>query len=210
MYYVFTDKIIRALKQKWPNPKVELEHSNAFELLIATILSAQSTDVRVNQVTKVFFVKYPTPAVLACAEIDDVISIIRPTGFFNNKAKSIIGCSKMLVDKFDGKVPNNMNDLVLLPGVGRKTANVVLGTIFNVPGIVVDTHMSRVSNRLGLTELTNADKIEMDLMEKVEQSQWIYFSILLVLHGRYVCKARKPACKDCIISNLCNWPNKLN
>lgn len=210
MFYEFTDNIVIGLKEKWPDPKVELNFSNAYELLIATILSAQSTDLKVNEITIELFKKYPSANELASAQIEDVIKIIRPTGFFNNKAKSIISCSKVLKEKFAGDVPDNIEELVTLPGVGRKTANVLLGTIFNIPGIVVDTHMSRVSNRLGLTTLTNAEKIELELMEKVKKSNWIDFSVLVVLHGRYVCKAKKPNCIECVINNLCNWSDKVN
>jgi endonuclease III len=205
-----TNKIVIGLKSKWPNPKVELDYSNAYELLVATILSAQSTDVKVNEVTKELFKIYPTLNTLACANIKDVITIIRPTGFFNNKSKNLINCCKILAADFNGNVPSNMNDLVRLPGVGRKTANVILGTIYKIPGIVVDTHMTRVSNRLGLSTLTNAEKIEMELAEKVEKSNWIDFSILMVLHGRYDCKSKKPNCNGCVINNLCKWSEKVN
>jgi endonuclease III len=206
----YTNQIINRLLSWMPHPKVEIDFSNAFQLLIATILSAQSTDVTVNQVTKILFSKYPDPSSLAKADIDDVIGIIKSTGFFNNKAKSIINCSKELVANCEGKVPSNLEELVKLPGVGRKTANVVLGAVYGIPGIVVDTHMSRVSLRLGLSEQKSAEKIEQDLMKKVEKTNWIHFSILMVLHGRYTCKARKPECNQCVLLDICPWEDKVN
>lgn len=208
--YKYTNEIVQKLLSWKPEPQVELNFSNVFELLIATILSAQSTDVTVNQVTTELFRKYPNSSTLAEANIDDVISIIRPTGFFNNKAKSLINCSRKLESDYRGMVPESLDELVKLPGVGRKTANVVLGAIYGIPGIVVDTHMARVSNRLGLTEHKNADKIELDLMTKVDKANWINFSILMVLHGRYTCKSRKPNCGICVLNKICSWQEKAN
>lgn len=206
--FEYTNEIVQRLLSWKPNPKVELDFSSNFELLISTILSAQSTDITVNQVTKKLFSNYPNPASLAAANFDDVINIIRPTGFFNNKAKNIINCSKKLANDYGGTVPDSLDELVKLPGVGRKTANVVLGAVFGIPGIVVDTHMARVTNRLGLTRLKNADKIELELMTKVDKTNWINFSILIVLHGRYTCKSRNPNCASCVLEEICPWKDK--
>lgn len=202
-------EIIKRLRKERPDAKVELNYHNPFQLLIATILSAQSTDVQVNKVTEILFDKYPTPEKLAAADLEELKQIVKPTGFFNNKAKNISNCSKMLVEKYNGKVPSQLDALVKLPGVGRKTANVVLGAAFGVAGIVVDTHMERVSQRLGLTAEQNPEAVERDLMEQVDREDWIDFSILMVLHGRYTCKARKPLCPDCTLNDFCNWPNKV-
>jgi endonuclease-3 len=181
-----------------------LHHEGAFELLVATILSAQTTDVGVNRVTPVLFAKYPTPDALAKAQPAVLEQIIKSTGYFRSKTRSLIGMANALVDNFGGKVPDTMEDLVTLPGVGRKTANVVLGSAFgkNV-GIVVDTHVKRLSERLGLTKNTDPAKIEQDLMRQVPQKDWSLWSHLLIFHGRQVCFARKPACDQCVLNDIC-------
>ena len=199
-------EIYRRLEKAYPNATTELRWSNPLELLVATILSAQCTDERVNKVTEHLFKKYRTAEDYANADLEELQEEIRPTGFYRNKAKAIIGAAKMLVEQFGGKVPDNMDDLVKLPGVSRKTANVVLTAGFGIPsGIVVDTHVHRVSIRLGLVPKTekNPAKVEQRLMELFDKDQWIEVSHALVLHGRYVCTARKPRCDDCILEDLC-------
>lgn len=197
--------IVLALKKKYPNAKTELKHSNTFQLLIATILSAQTTDVTVNKIAPILFQKYPDAFSLAKADLKDVENIIKPTGFYHQKAKYIIETSKILVDRFKGKVPDNMNDLLLLKGVSRKTANVVLSNGFGkAEGIVVDTHVKRVSKRIGLTKSENPIKIEEDLMKLFDKKDWAFLSNALVLHGRYVCMAKKPICEKCCIEKWCD------
>ncbi len=199
-------EIYKRLEKAYPNATTELRWSNPLELLVATILSAQCTDERVNQVTERLFKKYRTAEDYANADPEQFQEEIRPTGFFRNKAKAIIGAAKMIVEQFGGKVPDNMDDLLKLPGVSRKTANVVLTAGFGIPsGIVVDTHVHRVAIRLGLVPKTekNPAKVEQRLMELFDQDQWIEVSHALVLHGRYVCTARKPRCEDCILEDLC-------
>lgn len=196
-------KIIAILKKEYPDAKTPLKHRNSFQLLIATILSAQCTDVRVNMVTPALFAKYKTPKDFAGAKSRELEKLIRSTGFYKNKTKSVIGCSKGIVEKHKGKVPASLEELVKLPGIGRKTANVVLGECFDIPGVVVDTHVKRLSNRLGLTENTNPEKIEQDLMKITPEKDWSNLSILLIFHGRRVCKARKPDCSNCSLCNLC-------
>jgi len=192
------------LQDTWPRATVELDHRNAYELLVATILSAQSTDKRVNQVTPALFERFPDPAALAVAEVETLEEMVRSTGFFHMKSKSILGMAQRVVSEYGGEIPGTMEDLTTLPGVARKTANVVLGAVFGVAaGIVVDTHVQRVSRRLGLTEETNAEKIERDLMEQVPRDRWIDFSHQLIWHGRRICHARKPACEKCPLAPLC-------
>ena len=177
---------------------------NPFQLLIATILSAQCTDKRVNMVTPALFAAYPTPQSLAAARQEDVEEIVRTTGFFRNKAKSIIGMATALVERHDGRVPDTMDDLVQLPGVGRKTANVILGNAFGRnEGVVVDTHVTRLANRLGLTTTSDAVKIEQDLMPLFPREQWTMLAHLLIEHGRRICDARKPRCVECVLSDIC-------
>lgn len=196
--------IVAALKNKYPDAKTELKHTNPFELLIATILSAQTTDVTVNKVAPLLFKKYNDAFSLSKADIRDVEQIIKPTGFYRQKARYIIETSKILVEKFNGKVPDNMSDLLLLKGVSRKTANVVLSNAFGkAEGIVVDTHVKRVSKRIGLTRSDNPIKIEQDLMSLFDKKDWPFLSNALVLHGRYVCVARKPMCDKCCIEKWC-------
>ena len=199
-----TAEIIKRLKKAYPDAHCALDHSNAFELLIATILSAQCTDERVNIVTADLFRKYRGPADYLKVEQAELESDIHSTGFFRNKSKNIQGACRRIIDEFGGKVPDEMDELLTLPGVARKTANVVLGNAFDVAsGVVVDTHVARLSQRLGLTTNDAAEKIESDLMELVPKKHWIMFSHWLITHGRQVCNARKPRCRECILANIC-------
>ena len=196
--------IVVRLKQMYPKAKCSLDFTNAFELLIATMLSAQSTDVRVNIVTKSLFRKYPDPAAFAAASQVEMERDVRQTGFFRNKAKAVIAASKAIIEKHAGEVPKTMEELTALPGVGRKTANVVLGNAFNIRvGIVVDTHVARVSARLGLSANSDPVKIEEDLMKLIPQKEWTVFSHRLIYHGRQICIARKPKCSECRLNELC-------
>jgi endonuclease-3 len=199
-----TQQIIKLLKRAHPDAHCALNHSNAFELLIATILSAQCTDERVNIVTADLFRKYRKPEDYLKVPATELQQDVRTTGFFRNKTKSIQGACKMLTEEFGGRVPQTMAELLRLPGVARKTANVVLGVAYDIAaGIVVDTHVSRLSQRLSLTKKKDAGKIEQDLMELVPRKDWIIFSHLLIFHGRRVCKARRPLCEECVVENLC-------
>ena len=196
-------EIIKKLKKKYPEAKTSLAHRSPLQLLIATILSAQCTDERVNKVTPGLFKKYRSAEDFAKAKKSELEEMIRSTGFYKNKTKSIIGCAKGLVEKHGGRVPPSLDELVKLPGIGRKTANVVLGACFDIPGVVVDTHVKRLSNRLGLTKNQDPEKIEQDLMKIVPEKEWNLFSLLLIFHGRNICKARKPECCKCIIDKEC-------
>jgi endonuclease-3 len=199
-----TRKIVTALKRAYPDAKCALNHSNAFELLIATILSAQCTDARVNIVTADLFRKYRKPEDYLKISPATLQKEIRTTGFFRNKAKSIQGTAKVLTEKYAGSVPHTMEEMLELPGVARKTANVVLGNAFGIAsGVVVDTHVSRLSHRLGLSKQKQAEKIEKDLIELVPKKDWVIFSHLLIFHGRTVCKARNPQCDACIVEKFC-------
>ncbi len=202
-------EIIKLLTKVIPDSTIALRFSNPFELLIATILSAQCTDVKVNQVTTDLFRKYRSAKDYAGADLSKLEKDIRPTGFYRNKAKSIQKCCQELVDRFGGEVPNTLEDLVTLPGVGRKTANVLLGNAFGIPGITVDTHVHRVSQRIGLTKNDDPVKIEFDLMALVPKDEWTHFSNLLIWHGRRTCVARKPLCGTCSIRKLCDYGSKL-
>jgi len=202
-------EIIKILTTEIPDSKIALRFSNPFELLIATILSAQCTDVKVNQVTSDLFEKYRSAKDYAEVDLTQLEEEIRPTGFYRNKAKSIQKCCLELVHRFGGKVPQALVDLVTLPGVGRKTANVILGNAFGVPGIVVDTHVQRVSQRIGLTKNEDPVKIEFDLMEIVPKEEWTHFSNLLIWHGRRTCIARKPLCEICPIRKQCDYGSKI-
>lgn len=203
--------ILKGLDEAYPAATCALKHENAFQLLISTILSAQCTDERVNQVTATLFPKYPNAQAFAYANPAELEQEIRPTGFFRNKTKSIMGASKRIVEKFHGEVPRTMEDLLTLPGVARKTANVVLGTAFGIAaGVVVDTHVQRLSERLDLTKNTDPKKIEQDLMEVIPQDRWILFSHQLIWHGRRVCQARKPRCIECNLERLCYSKDKTN
>ena len=197
-------EVISRLKSEYPDARTELDWNSPLELLVATILSAQTTDVSVNGVTKALFEKYRTAADYAGADPAELEEDIRPSGFYRNKARSLRGMARALVEEHAGEVPRTMRELVALPGVGRKTANVVLGNAFGVDeGIVVDTHVRRVSNRLGLTENQHPEKIERDLIRMVPQEDWTVFSHLLIFHGRRICKARKPDCTNCVLNDLC-------
>ena len=192
------------MKAEYPDARTELDWSNPLELLVATILSAQTTDVQVNRVTESLFSKYRTAEDYADSTPDELEEDIRPTGFYRNKARSLRAMASALVEEHGGEVPRTMSELVALPGVGRKTANVVLGNAFGVnEGIVVDTHVRRVSGRLGLTESRDPVKIEQELMRLVPEGDWTIFSHLLILHGRRTCKARKPDCPNCILNDIC-------
>ena len=196
--------IVVRLKQMYPKAKCALDFTNAFELLIATILSAQSTDVRVNIVTKSLFRKYPDPKSFAEASQVEMERDVKQTGFFRNKAKAVIAASKAIVEQHTGEVPRTMDELTALPGVGRKTANVVLSNAFKIAvGIVVDTHVTRVSARLGLTASDDAVRIEQDLMALIPQKEWTNFSHRIIAHGRTICIARKPKCAQCALNELC-------
>jgi len=197
-------QICERLKAAYPNVTTALNWRNRCELLVATILSAQCTDERVNKVTKTLFPKYPTARDYAEAPIEELQQDIRPTGFFRNKAKSIRGAAQMIVEQFGGEVPDNMEDMLKLPGVARKTANVVLGTALGKPtGIAVDTHVKRLAGRMGLSDEKNPDKIEQDLMELIPQQDWIDFGHAMIWHGRQVCTARKAKCTECCVEDLC-------
>jgi endonuclease III len=199
-----TQEIIKLLKRAHPDAKCALNHSNAFELLIATILSAQCTDERVNKVTADLFRKYRKPEDYLKVRDTELQEDIKTTGFFRNKTKSIQGACAMLVDDFGSEVPKTMDELLKLPGVARKTANVVLGVAYEIAaGIVVDTHVSRLSHRLALTKQKDAVKIEQDLVQLVPKKDWIIFSHLLIFHGRRICKARRPLCEECVVERLC-------
>jgi endonuclease III len=201
--------ILRKLDEAYRDVTCALAHENPFQLLISTILSAQCTDVRVNQVTATLYKKYPSPEAFAYANSSELEADIRPTGFFRNKTRSIIGASKKIIEEFHGKVPQTMEELLTLPGVARKTANVVLGTGFGIAsGIVVDTHVQRVAGRLDLTKNTDPKKIEQDLIKVIPKEKWILFSHQLIWHGRRVCQARKPRCIECNLEPLCYAKDK--
>jgi endonuclease-3 len=191
------------LSLEYPDAHCELDHSNPFELLAATILSAQCTDARVNMVTPALFARYPTPEDLAVARPDEVEELVRSTGFYKNKTRSLIGMAQALVERFDGEVPSSMKDLVTVPGVGRKTANVVRSVAMDLPGLPVDTHVGRLSLRLGLTTETDPVKVEHVLNAMIPAASRGLFSLLLILHGRRVCVARKPRCDQCVLSDFC-------
>jgi len=196
--------ILRELGRLYPKADCELSRRNPFELLCATILSAQCTDERVNQVTPALFERFPDPASMAEAPAPVLEDIIRSTGFYRNKTKSLLGASRMLAERFGGSVPRTMDELLQLPGVARKTANVVLGTAYGIPaGVVVDTHVTRLGARLGLTREKVPEKIERDLMELIPRERWIAFSHQLILHGRRICQARKPKCDVCPLAPHC-------
>jgi endonuclease-3 len=201
--------ILEKLDEMYPNVTCALTHSNAWELLAATILSAQCTDKRVNEVTPGLFRKYPTPKDFASARQEVLANDIRSTGFFNNKAKSLIGAGKAIVERFGGTVPQTIAELTTVPGAARKTANVVLGTVYGIAeGVVVDTHVLRISHRLDLTKHEDPVKVEQDLMKIIPQSRWILFSHQIIHHGRAVCIARKPKCAECKLNKICKSPDK--
>jgi endonuclease III len=201
-------QIIETLKNTYPDVKTQLDHENPFQLLAATILSAQCTDKQVNKVTKTLFAKLKMP--MDFVEIEQFIleDMIRSTGYYKNKAKNLKNCARVLIEKYGGIVPDNLKDLVSLPGVGRKTANVVLGSAFGIPGIVVDTHVARTSQRLELTKNKDPVKIEFDLMKIIPKEEWDGFSLRLIYFGRQYCRARKPLCGNCPLYNHCEYPEK--
>ena len=201
--------ILAKLDEAYPNATCELKHENAFQLLISTILSAQCTDVRVNQVAETLYKKYPDAKAFAYATPSELEQDIRPTGFFRNKTKSVMGASKAILEKFGGEVPRTMEEILTLPGVARKTGNVVLGTAYGIAsGVVVDTHVLRLSNRLDLSRNEDPKKVEQDLMKIIPQEKWIKFSHQLIWHGRRVCHARKPKCIECNMESLCYAKDK--
>ena len=202
-------ELLRRLEAAYPNAACALHHRNAWELLVATILSAQCTDARVNLVTPELFRKFPTPKAMAEASLPALEAEIRSTGFYHNKAKSILGAAKQLVERFGGKVPKTMAELLTLPGVARKTGNVVLGVAFGIAeGVVVDTHVLRLSNRLSLTQSSNPKVVEQDLIRILPRNHWIQFSHERIHHGRQICIARKPRCIDCTLETLCHSADK--
>jgi endonuclease-3 len=201
--------ILARLDEAYPNATCELKHENPFQLLISTILSAQCTDVRVNQVAETLYKKYPDAKAFAYATPSELEMEIRPTGFFRNKTKSVMGASKAILEQFGGQVPRTMEEILTLPGVARKTGNVVLGTAYGIAsGVVVDTHVLRLSNRLDLTREEDPKKVEQDLMKIIPQEKWIQFSHQIIWHGRRVCHARKPKCIECNLESLCYAKDK--
>ena len=195
--------IYRQLSKSYPNVRCELDYKNAFQLLVATVLSAQCTDKRVNQTTPALFKKYPNPQKMAKADLRDIQKLVKSTGFFRSKAKNIKGLSNIIAEQFDGNVPSNLEDLITLPGVGRKTANVVLGHAFGIPGITVDTHFGRLSRRLGWSKQNNPVKVEIEVGELIPKKEWTNLSQRMIWHGRRVCHSRKPACGACALAKLC-------
>jgi endonuclease III len=202
------DRIRKILNSRYPGATPALFYRSPFELLVATILSAQCTDQQVNRVTPVLFERFPSPESMAAAGLDAIEDLVHSTGFYKNKARNIKACSQALVERHGGQVPPDMDALVQLPGVGRKTANVVLGAAFDIPGVVVDTHVARVSDRLGLTSNTDPERIETDLMAVIPRKEWSVFSLRLIFFGREICIARKPKCPTCPVNPLCPYPDK--
>ena len=197
------DEVFKLLRAAYPDARCELDFTSPFQLLVATVLSAQSTDVGVNKVTPVLFARWPTPQALAEADRAELEEVIRPTGFFRNKAAALQGLSRQITDDYDGKVPVSIDDLVKLPGVGRKTANVVRGHAFGLPAITTDTHVLRVSKRLGWTTSAKPEVVETDLQQLFDPSDWTVLSDTLIFHGRRRCHAKKPACGACVVGGLC-------
>jgi endonuclease III len=195
--------IYRQLTKSYPNVRCELDYNSAFQLLVATVLSAQCTDKRVNQTTPTLFKKYPNPKKMAKADLKDIQRLVKSTGFFRAKAKNIKGLSNKIMEEFDGDVPRDLEDLITLPGVGRKTANVVLGHAFGIPGITVDTHFGRLSRRFGWSKQNNPVKVEFEVGELIPEKEWTNLSQRMIWHGRRVCHARKPACGACPLAKLC-------
>jgi endonuclease-3 len=195
--------IYRQLTKSYPNVRCELDYNSAFQLLVATVLSAQCTDKRVNQTTPALFKKYPNPKKMAKADLKDIQRLVKSTGFFRAKAKNIKALSNKIIEEFDGDVPSNLDDLITLPGVGRKTANVVLGHAFGIPGITVDTHFGRLSRRFGWSKQSDPVKVEFEVGELIHEKEWTNLSQRMIWHGRRVCHARKPACGACPLAKLC-------
>ncbi len=206
----FAQDVLRRLLEKTPEPKIELNYSNPFELLVATILAAQCTDLRVNMVTKTFFKEYPTPEKIARESQQVIAEKIKSTGFYRNKANSLIACCQRLVIEYKGQIPQSVPDLERLPGVGRKTASVVVSNAFGVPALAVDTHVKRVAGRLHLSRANDPDKIEEELKKILPEKDWTPFSQTMVLHGRYVCVARNPKCKLCVLYDICPSEEKTD
>ncbi len=202
-------KISRLLLKKYPDPKIELRFKNPLELLVATILSAQCTDVKVNEVTAQLFKKYKTADDYAKAKLTTFEQAIRPTGFYKNKAKMILECCNQLVRDFNGNVPDTIEELTGLAGIGRKTANVIMGSAFGKQTMGVDTHVLRVSNRLGIAHSKNPDKVEEELVHQFPEKKLTAINLAMVLHGRRTCKAKKPLCPECILNRECEWPDKI-
>ena len=203
--------VLKLLKREYPVAICELTHESAFQMLSATILSAQCTDVSVNMVTPALFNAYPTPEKLSLADVSHVEQLVRSTGFYQTKAKNLVAMSSQVMTRFGGEVPREIEDLITLPGVGRKTANVLRSVVFNLPGLPVDTHVGRLSRRLGLTKLEDPVKVEYELNAMLPPPEWGQFSLRLILHGRRVCDAKKPKCEDCLLEKLCpssNLPTK--
>lgn len=198
-------EIYKILEKEYGEIKPMLDYSTPFELLTAVILSAQCTDERVNMVTKELFKHYSTPEEFMNADIITLEELVKSTGFYRNKAANIKKCGEIITEKYNSKIPEEMEELIKLPGVGRKTANVVRGHLFGYPGVTVDTHVKRISNKIGITKSDNPEKIEQDVMKSVEKDKWFLFSNLIIVHGRKICKARKPLCEECIIKNFCNY-----
>jgi endonuclease-3 len=196
-------RIIRLLAQLYPDAHCALHHENPLQLLIATILSAQCTDARVNMVTPALFARFPSAQDFATANPRELETAIQSTGFFRNKTRNIQECCKQLVSQYNGQIPQTLEELTKLPGIGRKTANVILGNAFDVPGITVDTHVTRLSRRMGLTTHTDPEKIERDLMQLIPKKEWTMFSHRMIFHGRQVCHARNPKCAECALAKVC-------
>lgn len=204
-----TLEILKRLDEAYGTDQIcYLKHQNAWQLLFSTILSAQCTDARVNEVTQTLYKKYDSIQAFAEADLEELEQDIRPTGFFHNKAKNLIGCARKLLSDFGGEVPSSIEDLTSLPGVGRKTANVIRGNIYHDPSIVVDTHVKRISNRLGLTSQKDPEKIERDLMKKLPKENWIRYNMQIITLGRTICTARAPKCSECFLSDLCRAEDK--
>lgn len=201
-------QLIERLKKHFPDPKIELNYENEFQLLIVIILSAQTTDKKVNQVSPILFKKYPTPQALANADLKDLEEILKPLGYYRRKAKLIKECAKAIVEKFNGQIPKTLEELISLPGVGRKTASAFLVNAYKIPAIVVDTHVKRVAKRLKITNQTNPEKVEKDLAKFFSKENWVYISNALVLFGRYICTANKPKCKECYVFDICPYEKK--
>ena len=203
-------EIFKRLKKEFPDAKCALDHQDPFELLVATILSAQCTDERVNKVTPALFKRFPTVEKMSRATLEELETLIHSTGFYKNKAKSLLGASQTIVKEYEGEFPSEMEKLIALPGVGRKTANVVLGNAFDAPeGVVVDTHVTRLSNLLGLSKQKTAEKIEIDLNKLFKKNQWVMISHFLILHGRKTCIARRPKCAECVLADICPSRKKV-
>jgi endonuclease-3 len=196
-------RVVKTLAREYPDARCSLDYETPLQLLIATILSAQCTDERVNLVTPALFAKYPNAAAFARAKPEELERMIQSTGFFRNKAKSILGCCKAIVEEHGGEVPSTLEELVALPGVGRKTANVVLGNTYQVPGLVVDTHVLRLSRRMGLTKQKTPEKVERDLMKIIPKKEWVAFGHRMIYHGRKVCQAVRPKCEECALQSFC-------